>query len=76
MKIHRFDRSTMCIPEEAGVFWAKAKDVLGNVVVVASSYSSNVRRAIDTADKQSWFVTNVSEFYVEVLLDNEIKLSA
>lgn len=76
MQIHRFGHSTMFVPEEAGVFWVRATNEFGNIVVVASAYSSNVRRAIDTADKQSWFFTNVSEYYVEVLLDSEIKLSA
>ena len=68
----RFYLSTCSIPRESGTYWIKAKHHFDGVVVVTSDFSPNVRAAIERANKQHWFEGNLTDYWVEVLLESDM----
>jgi hypothetical protein len=76
MPIYKFNRSTLNIPEKSGIYWVKAKNSASQTVLVEARYSHNIGRSIRLANKQSWLISGLSEYWVEVLLDEDIELIA
>lgn len=67
--------STLNIPSTSGTYWIKALKN-GQPITVACGHSSNMRRAIEIADKRAWLQPGLSDFWVEALADSEHKLCA
>lgn len=76
MFIRRFDRSILHIPHLPGTFWVRARDSEGRTVTVASGHSVNVWWSLMAADRRTWFLPDVGNYWVEVLLDRDIAVSA
>lgn len=76
MHIHTFNHSTMNIPNMPGTYWVKAKSLTGKTVVIHTAHSLDIRRDVAIANKSQWLDNDLESFWVEVLLDEEISLTA
>lgn len=76
MLIRRFDRSIEQMPRLPGTFWVRALDSTGRPITIDAGYSVNVWLSLVTTDKRAWFLPDATKYWVEVLLDLDIAMSA
>ncbi len=71
-----FTKSIQFIPQMPGTFWVKASNKELKESIVYVGYSRNVYEAIRVMDKRGWLESDHHSLWVEVLLDEDITLSA
>lgn len=76
MHIHTFNHSTTNIPNMPGTYWVKAKTLTGKTVVIHTAHGLDIRREVEIANKSQWLDNDLEGFWVEVLLNEEISLTA
>ena len=62
-------KSTLYLPDSAGHFRIKALDEKKQEVEVYSAHSWNLAQTIRPFDKRLWLQNDLSDFWIEVLLD-------
>lgn len=76
MLVRRFNKSVQQVPPLPGTFWVRALDSTGRPITIKAGYSMNVLWSLVRADKRKWILPDATNYWVEVLLDLDIAMSA
>ena len=73
LKIYR--KSIQGIPRNSGFIWVKAKNKKSRTITIWASHSNNVYEAVRLKDRREWLHNDLTDFWIEILLDEDILLS-
>lgn len=72
-----YTKSIQGVPRGSGFIWVKARNSADQEVTVWAIHSCNVCEALRLANKNEWLRDDdLTDYWVEVLLDKDVLLSA
>jgi len=74
--LRSYRKSTQGIPRFSGFIWIKARNARSRAVTVWAVHSPNVYESVRLTNKSEWLKDGLTDYWIEVLLDKDIVLSA
>jgi hypothetical protein len=76
MARYSFRKPIEDIPRAPGVYWVKGLTKAGVAKTVCANHCDDLYTAIRSADKSEWMNNDYQNYWLEIELDSEIRLTA